>query len=518
VPRRQILIGCIAAAAGVAAVTGFLYLAPAAARLSNSSFLYLLVVIGVAYRYGSRPAVLASLLGFLAYDWWLVTPRYHFTVHEPEEWLALGMFLLTAIVTGQLTVHLQQRAEEARQHAREFAALAEASWAVASQASSDAALFEVLRQLGEVLDPELAAIVVPEEGTALETVAWFGEQPEDRARLSEERTREAIRLVLARGQPLGWESPGPPAAPAVTAGDSEAPGATAAYLPLAVEGRVLGVLYLRLRPEQRVTPEERRLIESVANHAAVVLERDRATRGEARARALAEADRFKSALLSMVSHNFRSPLASIKASVGGLRNPDIGDAATRDELLKGIDQETDRLNRMVANILTVSRLKAGDGLAQCEPTSIRELVGAVFDSLRADEKQRLQVTLDPNLPEVCLDPVQIAEALFNLVDNALRYSPPESPVELEASRHGGAVVLEVLDRGPGLPAGDEERMFDPWYRMPGNQESARRGIGLGLPVSRGLVEAHGGHLNARNRKGGGAVFQITLPRQDAGVE
>src|SRR4029079_60926 len=134
-------------------------------------------------------------------------------------------------------------------------------------------------------------------------------------------------------------------------------------------------------PDHRVTPEERQLVESLANHAAVVLERDRATQTEARAQALAEADRLKSALLSMVSHNFRSPLASIKASVGGLRNPATWDAATRGELLQGIDQETDRLNRMVGNILTVSRLKTSDGLVQCEPTSMQELIGAVFDSL-----------------------------------------------------------------------------------------------------------------------------------------
>jgi two-component system sensor histidine kinase KdpD len=492
----------------VAAVTGFLLLIPDPSRIGHFSMLYLLVVIGAALRFGSGPAVLASILGFLAYDWWLISPRYHLTVREPEQWLALGMFLLTAIVTGQLTVRLQARAQEARERAREAAALAKASWAVASQASCDAALAEVLRQLEEVLDPELAAIFIQGEASLPEAVAWCGDRREDLAAPAADTVRRAIALVFEHGRPITWEGAVSSAEKPLVA--AEPP--VVAYLPLRMEERVLGVLYVRLRQDHRLTAEEQRLLESLANHAAVVLERDRTTRAEAHAQALEEADRLKSTMLSMVSHNFRSPLASIKASVGGLlRNQESWDARTRSELLQGIDQETDRLNRMVANILTVSRLEAGDGLTQFEPTSIQELIGAVFDSFRADERRRLQVTLEPELPEVCLDPVQIAEALSNLVDNALRYSPSDRPVELRASRQGETIVLEVLDRGPGLPEDDVERIFDRWYRGPVAPESARRGIGLGLPVCRDLVRAHGGQLTAANREGGGAAFCITLP-------
>jgi two-component system, OmpR family, sensor histidine kinase KdpD len=166
---------------------------------------------------------------------------------------------------------------------------------------------------------------------------------------------------------------------------------------------------------------------------------------------------------------------------------------------------------MVANLLALSRLEADAWRSQRELASVPELVGAAFDACRPEDRPRIHVTLDPSLPEVWLDPVQIAEALGSLLDNALRYSPPDSPVELRASRDEGAVVLEVLDRGPGLPVGEEERVFERFYRAPGLHESARPGMGLGLSIARGLVEAHGGQLTARPRDGGGAVFEIRLP-------
>jgi two-component system sensor histidine kinase KdpD len=286
----------------------------------------------------------------------------------------------------------------------------------------------------------------------------------------------------------------------------------AAYIPLTTEGRVLGVLYLRLRQDQQVTAEEQRVVESLANHAAVVLERDRLARAETQARSLAEADRLKTALLSMVSHDFRSPLASIKASASALL-PGAApmDAQTQRELLMGIEQEADRLNRMVGNILALSRLEADAWRPQCEATAPAEIVGAALQAFGPEQNRRVRVTLDPTLAEVWLDPVQIVQVLHNLVDNALKYSPADQPVELVMSRQQDRLVVEVLDRGPGLPPGDEERIFERFYRSPDLQESAVPGVGIGLAVCRGLVEAHGGELTARNREGGGAVFRFTLP-------
>jgi two-component system sensor histidine kinase KdpD len=275
---------------------------------------------------------------------------------------------------------------------------------------------------------------------------------------------------------------------------------------------VLGLLYLQLPVEYAVSPPERRVIESLANHAAVVLERDRLARAESRANALDEADRLKTALLSMVSHDFRSPLASIKASVTSLLQEGAPwDPETQRELLQGVDHETDRINRVVGNLLALSRLEADAWRPQYEPTPPAELIGAVLDSLGPEENGRIQVGLDSAPAELWLDPAQMVQVLHNLLENALKYSPPEKSVELNVVQDEGEAILEILDRGPGLPKGEEQRVFESFYRASELRESATPGIGIGLAVCRGLVEAHHGQLTASNRPGGGAIFRVRLP-------
>jgi two-component system sensor histidine kinase KdpD len=313
---------------------------------------------------------------------------------------------------------------------------------------------------------------------------------------------------MEHGHPLGWEDESydwqRALAPELSPGEI--------YLPLLMEGRAYGVLRLERGETQPLTPAQRDVVYSLANLAALVLERDRLLRDTAEARALAETDRLKTALLSMVSHDFRSPLASIKASIAGLRHRDgLPDPEIEQELLEAIDHQADRLNRMVGNILALSRLEANAWQPQRERISPSELVGAVLDAFDEEMGRRIHVAVEPALADVCLDPVQIGEALRNLLENALKYSPPERTVELRASERDGSLVLEVLDRGPGLPPGEESRVFERFYRLPGLSESAVPGMGLGLAICRGLVEAHGGRITAHNRPGGGAAFQITLP-------
>jgi two-component system, OmpR family, sensor histidine kinase KdpD len=516
---------------GVAAMTGFIDLLGGAGHLANISLLYLLVVLGAALRYGSGAAVLASILSFLAFDWFFVEPRSTLTVRHPDEWLALLMFLVTATVTGQMTALLRARAEEARRREAETAALSEASWAIASQVDRDRALAEVLRRLTEVVRISAAAILVREEADGrspgdppFRLVAASPGQLASSTGLPDFArgvARRAVEFVLEQGRPIAWGTDHHHWAKALIAETPDADGseagqamARAAYLPLTTEQHVLGVLYVRLEEEEELLPAERRVVESLANHAAVVVERDRLTRAATQAQVLAEADRLKTALLSMVSHDFRSPLASIKTSVTGLLQEGTPwDAATQRDLLQNINQAADRLNRMVGNILALSRLEADAWRPQVEATPVEELVGAVLDSFTAEQNRRIEVSLDPDLTEIWVDPVQIVQVLHNLVDNALKYSPTDRLVEFRTSQSDEAWVLEVLDRGPGVSPGDEERIFDRFYRAPGLWESAVPGVGIGLAVCRGLVQAHGGHLTAANRAGGGAVFRITLPKK-----
>jgi two-component system sensor histidine kinase KdpD len=496
------LVGAVAALAGVAGMTALIHLAPGAQRVANVSLLYLLVVIATALRFGSGAAVLASVLSFLAFDWFFVDPRHTFTVRDPAEWLALLVFLLTAAVTGHLTAAARAQAEQARLRERETALLAEASWAVAAQVDRDSALREVLRRMADALPLVEAAVLAPDEsGAAAALVCFPGPTPE--AALAE----APVRYVLEHGQAVAW---GEARAHWDKALQPLPPGR--AYLPLRVEHRVLGVLLLRLPPDCVPGAAQRRVVETLANHAAVVLERDRLLGAETATRALREADRLKTALLSMVSHDFRSPLASIKASATAcVQGEAAPDPAAQRELHEGIIREVDRLNGLVGNILALSRLEADAWRPQCEAVMLEEVIEAARSALPQAADAALSVRLPPGPVEVWLDPVQIGQVLHNLLDNAVKYGGPAGPVELEAAVVGGRLVVEVRDRGPGLPAGEEDRVFERFYRAPRFREGATPGVGIGLSVCRGLVEAHGGALTARDREGGGAVFRVELP-------
>ena len=500
-----------AAVLGVLLMTAVLALVPGIAHIANVSMLYLLVVIAAALRFGSGPAIFASLFSFFAFDWFFVRPHFTLTVSDPSEWLALLMFLITAVCMGQLTALLRSQADEARRRERETAALAEASWAVASQLDQERALAEVLQQIVDVVPAHAAAILTLSEGV-VQVVACLS-VADGSSRFADETTLRAARFVLDENRAIAWDD----LQKHWEKGLPEPAQRGVAYLPLTAEDRVLGVLGLQLPPEYRVTRAERRVVESLANHAAVVLERERLARAEARANALVEADRLKTALLSMVSHDFRSPLASIKASAtASLQEGGAADAEAQRELQVGIIREADRLNDMVGNILHLSRLDADAWRPRLEEAALEEVVEAARSGLSREANARIEVQLDPAVSDVWLDPVQIGQVLHNLLDNALKYSPPGTRVELRAAWMEDELLLDVLDHGPGLPPGEEGRVFERFYRAPQLRESAVPGVGIGLSICRGLVEAHGGTLTAENRPGGGAHFQVRLPRRRDG--
>ena len=524
---------------GVTLITGLIYIIPGAQDVTNRATPYLLVVIAAAYRFGRGAAIVAAILSVMATDWFFQEPRYTLGANNPADWLELIMLLTTATVISQLTTLLRQRAEEASQSEREAAALSQISWAVASQVRHDLALSEVLRSLLEMVPGVAAAIIIQGANGVPEVVAAGGEAtalpdftaPIARAALDALHAAGASRKV----EPLPTDVAGlafPQSLTMSTAtnalqlrsgikkkrgsgGVANAP--PDIYLPLAMEERMLGALYLRLDEAHTISNAQRRIVASLLNYATVALERQRLTRLESQTRALSEADRLKTALLSMVSHDFRSPLASIKASATGLLQEGVPwDATTQRELLLGINQETDRLNRMVGNILALSRLEAGDWRPQCELVPLDEVIGAALDSFSADDNERIQTAIDPTLVEVWVDSVQIAQVLHNLIENALKYSPPASPVELRACPEWGSadnenLLMEVLDRGPGLTEEEKAHVFERFYRSPRWHESSLPGTGIGLAICSGLVEAHQGQLVADNRAGGGAVFRIRLP-------
>jgi two-component system, OmpR family, sensor histidine kinase KdpD len=315
---------------------------------------------------------------------------------------------------------------------------------------------------------------------------------------------------------------------AVAAGEDAENGGRRAddlFLPLVAEAKAVGVLHARLRRDVLLTEMERRVILSLADHAAVALARDRLMREAAGAQALAEADRLKGALLSAVSHDFKTPFASIKASIAALRRrPEItrlpGDAL---ELLEGIEEQANRLNALVSDLLDFSRLESGAWQPAREPYDLGDILGTVLARFDAVAEGRIHVALPDNLTMVEVDGVQIAQVLWNLLDNALKYAPLVTPVTVSAAQDGDRVRITVSDEGPGVDPSEQQRIFEPFYRGGGRSaarggraggsgdDAGTKGTGLGLAICRGLVEAHGGRLWIENRSPTGAAFHLTVP-------
>lgn len=480
----------------VAALTVVISLLKLEKNPANLPMLFLLVVILSALMAGRSAAVFASVCSFLAINWFFVTPRYTFTVRDPSEWIALCVFLFTAIVTGQLMALLKARALEAHQHQRETEALAEASWAVASRLDSRSALAEVARQVSRVVELEWVGI-------------WVLEKTES------EKNGGKPRLLAAYPQNME------PDLAALESGlgcraenSSSSQSGEILKLPIEMNGQELGTVNIKLRMSKTISGKQKHIIDSLVNHSAVILQREGLMKTEAKAVALADADRLKTALLSMVSHDFRSPLTTIKASVSTLQSEGQPiDSESQRSLYQAIELEADRLNRMVGNILDLSRLQADAWKPKLESCSVSELIGMVLSSFDQSSNERILVVLDPKLGEILLDCVQIAQVLKNLIENALKYSPADANVTVETHLANDEAIIEVLDRGQGISAEEMKNIFEPFYRARHLQESSLPGIGIGLAVSKGLVEAHSGRLLAENRQDGGAVFRVILPLQ-----
>jgi len=522
---------------GVAMMTAIIAVLHLDISVANVSMLYLLVVIGAALTRGRSAAILASLESFLAFDWFFVKPHHNLTVTDPAEWLALCMFLTTATVTGQLMVLLVNRVEEREKSRRETEALAEASLSVTSQLDLHKALDSVLAQLAKAVELNFAEFIVFSDDGEIVVQKIFSTDialaqteykadPRAIAYVCEKKTALGLGLGAIFGPATGANL-GNDLATDLTTGSERSteletalsppsslekglPGG-ALYQPISVEDRLLGVLHLQAKTNE-LQEGEQRVILSLSNLAGIIIQRDRLIKIEAQTDAVVKTERLKSALLSMVSHDFRSPLTAIKTSVNSLLSDGQPISVDRQRsLLLQVDHETERLNRLIDNILDLSCLEAGMLSLKLEETPLAELVENALNSLSESENDRIVVKLAGGLDEVNVDCVLMAQVLRNLLENALKYSAPDASVELETFAEGNNFFIEVKDRGSGLLASEAALVFTPFFRGSAVKETSIPGMGLGLALSKGLVEAHKGTLSAYNRDAGGTVFRIMLP-------
>ncbi len=461
-------------------------------ELSNLIMAYLLGVVVVATRYGRGPSILASVLGVAAFDFFFVPPYFTFAVADTQYFVTFTVMLIVALVISTLAVRIRIQAESAREREHRTAALYAMSRELASTRGVDELLQVALRHIAEVFRC-LATVLLPEAGGHLAPRGGVASQD-----ALDANELAVAQWVYAHRQPAGLST-------------ATLPAARALYLPLVATRGPLGVL--GVRPADRHAfdaPDQLHQLETFANQTALAIERAKLAAEAEEARIHMETERLRSSLLSSVSHDLRTPLATITGATSALLDSSGQlDSDTRQELLKSVLEEAERLTRLVQNLLEMTRLESGALQLHKEWHPIEEVVGAALNRLaRRLAGRQVYTRVPPDLPLVPIDDVLIEQVLINLLDNALKYTPPESPISIVATATDRAVTVEVADRGPGLPPGEEKKIFDKFYR---GQPGAGRGAGLGLAICEGIVRAHEGRILAHNLPEGGVAFLFTLP-------
>lgn len=466
------------AAAAIAAVT-FVEREVLVVNAATAALSYVLAVLAAATWWGLAEAIAASALGMLCFNYFFLPPVGTLTIADPENWVALAAFLLTAIIASQLSTSARRRAEEATRRQREMEKLYDLSRSLLLLDAKAGAPGQVALQIARVFD--------------LDSVAVYD--------------RTSDRLLSAGPQELPVSDGAlRDAAMQGTASDDAASGVT--IVPLLLGGSPIGSLAVG-RGNISDTA-----LHAVANLAAITLERGRAQGIALRAEAARQNQELKSTLLDAVAHEFKTPLTSIKAAVSGmLETP----AAPLGELLSIVEEETDRLDSLVNEAIQMARIEAGQVQLDRQPQRVPELVaGAVRGAGRALEDREVRVDLAEALPEVLADRQLVQSVIRHLIGNSLKYAAPDSAIEVRAWREEDNVAIAVRDRGPGIPAGEQQRIFERFYRSP-RSATAAPGTGMGLAIARDIVEAHGGTLNVRSNPGEGSEFYFTIPVARAGV-
>lgn len=460
----------------------------------NISLVFLASVLWSAMRYGLGPSLFASCLSTLSYNFFFTEPLYVFTVANPGQVLALIFFSVVAVLTSTLTARERQQSLSARDQAQTTAALFAFSRKLAGIRKLDTLMAATAAQIANMLHVD-AILMLPHPKTSelLQVASAPAGSALDEADLA------AAAWCWDKNQPAGR-------------GTDTLPGARRLFLPLRTgQGRVGVVGVSRDIAGFLLSPAERRLLDALADLAAIATERIRLAKDVDQARMLAETEKLRASLLTSISHDLRTPLASIIGSISSLRSyGPLYDDAAREEMLANAQDEAERLNRYVANLLDMTQLDAGALKPKREPCELQDLVGA---AVRRTQKQlsqhRLKLSIPANLPLLLLDFVLMEQVLVNLLDNAAKYSPPGTQIEITASRHKFSVVITVRDEGPGIPPADQQRVFNKFYRVREDADHARSGTGLGLAICRGFVEAMGGRIYTRNRSDtSGAEFII----------
>jgi two-component system sensor histidine kinase KdpD len=459
-------------------------------QLPDVVMIYLLGILLVSSRQGLGPSLVASIASVAAVDFFFVPPYLTFRVSDFRHAVTFVVMLLVGVVVSVLAERVRSQAAAATRRETTTRELYELERELTSAQDSRRVIEVGARELAKIIDSDITVFMPTVDGHVTGVYSTHGEE-------RVEREASIAQWVWSHQKEAGL-------------GTDTLPSSTSLYIPLLASAGIVGVLGLRPRAsEQFESVQDRRRVDTFAARVASALERAILTEQTERARCDVEAEQLRSTLLSSVSHDLRTPLAVITGCASALlQAPAITDAATRQELTKSILDEAERLNRLIRNLLDMTRLEAGAVKVQKELQSCEEVVGAALNRLDSRIGARdVHVEIPADLSLVPFDVVLIEQVLINLLENALKYS--DGPIEVGASRGQNEVLIEVSDRGPGIPAGQESRIFEKFQRAA--REGSPGGVGLGLTICRAIVAAHGGRIWAHNRDGGGATVSFTIP-------
>jgi two-component system, OmpR family, sensor histidine kinase KdpD len=479
------------AGVGVGLCTALAYALFSYLSLTSVAMMYLFTVVIISSSLGRGPAILSSFFSVVFTHYFFVPQYFSFVLANTEYVITLVVMLVVSTLISGLTARIRYQATVARQQERQAAALFEMSQNLTARYSLDALLAEAAEQISRIFRGQAAILLPNPEGRL---ILGAGDPIPD----YDVTEKIVAGWVFRHGHLAGF-------------GTGTLPNVRGIYLPLKSSSRVIGVLRLELHaPERPLNSESLRLLEALASQVALAVEREELVTQAQTAQVQMEAEKMRNILLSTVSHDLRTPLTVIAGSASSLlEGEDHLDKATKQEFAQTIYEEARRLDRVVHNLLEMSRLQSGEFKLNAEWHVLEEVIGCALAQLDSQLRDRpVHISIPADLPLVKIDALLLERVFLNLLENTAKHTPAGTPIDISCRIEGKNLEVEVADRGPGLPAGQEERIFEKFFQV---WPSRTRGAGLGLTICRSVIEAHGGRIRAANRPEGGAAFHFSLP-------
>lgn len=478
----------------VAAALGIAILVQPALGIENVDLVFLTAVVGVAVRFGLWPSMLASMMASLCYDFFFLPPVMTFTIADPKNIAALFFFTLMAVLVSSVCARVRAQSVSAVGRARTTESLYAFSRKLAGTAKLDDVLWATAYQIALMLKVRVV-LLLPEQNVITVKAGYPPEDELDKADLA------AANWAWGNDRPAGR-------------GSDTLPGAKRLFLPMRTGRGPIGVIGIDDdRTGPLLTPDHRRLLDALVDQSALAIERVQLVEDMDRAQRNVESDRLRAALLTSISHDLKTPLASVLGAASTLRDLALNlTEAEKLELVTTVIDESERLNRFIANLLDMTKLESGAVVPNASLQDLGEVIGsALRRATKILTRYPVRLELAHDLPMLQLDAVLFEQVLFNLLDNAAKYAPPDTVITIRTQRDRDSVVLQIIDEGVGIPPDDLENIFDKFFRAQ-KGDHVRAGTGLGLAISRGFVEAMNGTISAINRPDrSGAVLTIRLP-------